>query len=65
MDRKAFLAKLGVPAEDVREGDFDEMKVQYTPTLVLLDHDGRVKNVWVGQLKPDEEKQVLQAVGLD
>jgi thiol-disulfide isomerase/thioredoxin len=62
---KPFLEKLGVPAQDVREADFDAMKVRYTPTLLLLDREGKVKNVWVGRLHDDEQKQVLKAAGLD
>lgn len=62
---KTFLGKLGVPVQDVREGDFAAMKVRYTPTLMLLDRDGKVKKVWVGRLHGNEEEQVLKAAGLD
>jgi thioredoxin-related protein len=63
---RPFLEKLiGAHVEDVREADFDALKVRYTPTVLLVDHAGKVKNVWVGRLHEDQEAQVLKAAGLD
>lgn len=33
-----------------------------TPTLMLIDRSGVVKRVWVGQLPPDKEVEVIAAV---
>jgi len=39
--------------------DFAKIRVQGTPTLVLIDPDGRVRKVWAGQLTAGEEAEVL------
>lgn len=34
-----------------------------TPTLLLVDRRGSIRNVWVGQQKPEGEQQILSAIG--
>jgi hypothetical protein len=38
-----------------------QVKVGGTPTLVLTDRGGVVRQVWVGQLPPDKEREVISA----
>ena len=41
---------------------FTEFRVRGTPTLVLIDRDNTVRKVWIGQLDPAQEAEVLAAV---
>jgi hypothetical protein len=42
----------------------DQMGVHMTPTLILVDHTGKVLESWRGELQPDGEREVFAAVGL-
>jgi thiol-disulfide isomerase/thioredoxin len=50
------LAILAVPSVD-----FASAKIAKTPTLVLVDNNGKVLESWVGQLSEDQEKDVFKA----
>jgi thioredoxin-related protein len=39
-----------------------QVKVQATPTLILVDEQGRVSKVWMGQLPAAEEAEVVAAI---
>ena len=56
---KAYLNHLGVSVDDVLQVNPSSLGTRATPTLVLLDNTGIVKDVWVGQLSPDKEREVL------
>lgn len=43
-------------------GQFRDMRVRGTPTLILATRDGIVRNVWRGRLAEDQEAEVLAAV---
>lgn len=58
-----YLRNLSVNIDDVREGMFNDFNVRGTPTLILVDGAGVIKNVWVGKLSAAKEKEVLAAVG--
>ncbi len=48
---------------DVVSGfELGQVKVQATPTLLLVDEQGRVSKVWMGQLPPAEEAEVIAAI---
>jgi hypothetical protein len=55
---QAYLKKLGVDINDVRQVSFSNLKIVGTPTLILIDGDGKVTDVWQGALQPDEENEV-------
>jgi peroxiredoxin len=59
-----YFKHLNVQIEDVRQGSLGDLKVRATPTLMLVDRSGMIKNVWVGRLSPDGENDVLRAAGL-
>jgi len=42
--------------------DFEQLKLTATPTMVLVDQNGRVVNFWVGALKPDAQQQFLNSL---
>ena len=42
--------------------ELGQVKVQATPTLMLVDEQGRVSKVWMGQLPAAEEAEVIAAI---
>src|SRR5260370_40831733 len=42
--------------------ELGQVKVQATPTLMLVDERGRVSKVWVGELPAVEEAEVIAAI---
>lgn len=42
--------------------ELGQMKVQATPTLMLVDEQGRVSKVWMGELPAAEEAGVIAAI---
>lgn len=58
-DAHGFLAKLDIPIRDVRQFPIKTLGVAATPTLILVNEEGKVKSVWLGKLEPDKENEVL------
>src|SRR6185295_19263171 len=67
-ESREYLRNLNVEIGDVRQGSFELLKIRGTPTLILVDEQGVVRNVWLGRFPPDKEQQVIdilrEAVGL-
>ncbi len=61
-DAKKFLADSGVQPERVVKATPDSIGVHGTPTVLLVDDKGRVKNVWIGRLDEAGQKQLLSTV---
>jgi len=61
-DGQKYLSKLGVSVDEVRQLPLDKIGVQGTPTLILLDASGIVRNSWVGFLPPEAELDVLNTL---
>lgn len=58
-DGSRYLKELGLPIEAVTAASLDSMGIIGTPTLLLVNNQGVVTNVWIGQLPPDKEAEVL------
>jgi len=61
-DGQRYLAKLGVSVDEVTQLNLDKIGVLGTPTIVLIDNDGVIRQSWVGKLSPDGERSVLNAL---
>lgn len=59
---RKYLNKLGVAVDDIRQVRLNEIGVSGTPSLVLVDNSGVVKNLWLGKLSVEKERIVLDAV---
>lgn len=59
---KLYLNRLGVPIDDIRQMSLDSIGVAGTPTLLLVDDEGRVSGRWVGKLDADREADLLKQV---
>ncbi|SRR6266404_1329617 len=61
-DGQDYLKRLGVSVDQVKQVDLDQIGVRGTPTLLLVDNSGVLKDSWVGRLPPEKEKSVLNAL---
>jgi thioredoxin-related protein len=61
-DGEAYLKKQGISVNEIRQADLSTLQVNGTPTLLLVDGKGVVKNVWIGKLPDDKEKEVLAKI---
>lgn len=57
---KKYLEGLGVAVEEIRQASPSSTGAGGTPTLILVDGNGVVKNSWVGKLAAPEESEVLK-----
>lgn len=56
------FSNAGVQPDNVVHIDFSTIKIPGTPTLLLVDNNGKVLNVWVGKLDEGGEKDVLKVL---
>lgn len=56
---QAYLNKLGVSVDEVRQLPLNLVGVRGTPTLILVDDKGLVTASWVGKLPSEKEVEVL------
>jgi len=59
---KEYLDKLGVPIKDVRQATLNSIGVRGTPTLIIVDSNGKVRQAWIGRLSPEREAEVLNKI---
>lgn len=59
---RRYLRSLDVPIGDVRQATFRAVGVAGTPTIILADNKGIAEKVWIGELPPRKEAEVLQAL---
>jgi peroxiredoxin len=57
-----LVQKEQLPVQALPAVALDQMKVQGTPTLILVDQQGRVSKVWEGQLAAPGEEEVISAI---
>ena len=58
-ESRKYLEQQGVHVDDVEQVSLDSIKVNGTPTLLLVDKAGTVADVWVGKLEPGQQEEVL------
>jgi peroxiredoxin len=58
-DSRSYLEKLGVVVREVVQSPLSAVEVSGTPTVLLIDRSGKIRNAWVGKLGPEQEQQVL------
>jgi hypothetical protein len=59
---KEYLKRLGVSVDEIRQVNLNSIGVQGTPTLLLVDNSGVVKNSWFGKLPVDQEESVINSL---
>lgn len=61
-ESKDYLYGLGVAVSEIRQADPSSLGATGTPTLLLVDRSGTVRDVWVGKLPPAKEQEVFSQV---
>lgn len=56
---KKYLTDLGINVAVVKQATLDSIGVRGTPTLLIVDNAGKVKQSWVGRLNEERETQVF------
>lgn len=56
------LTTAGVNPDGIVVLDFASVKLRGTPTIVLVDNEGKVHDVWVGKQEASGEREVLQTL---
>lgn len=56
---RAYLKKLDVSVNEIRQCSLDSLGVGGTPALIVTDSEGRVTSSWLGKLTPDKESEVM------
>lgn len=56
------LTDSGVQPDALVDLSFPDVKLAGTPTILLVDNQGKVLDVWVGKLQESGEKQVLRTL---
>jgi thioredoxin-related protein len=56
------FATAGANPDGMVHMDFSTIKVSGTPTLLLVDNDGKVLDVWVGKLPEDRQQEVFEVL---
>lgn len=59
---QAYLDRLGVKVDEVRQSPLDAVGATGTPTLIMVDGDGTATEMWLGKLPPDKETEVLARI---
>jgi hypothetical protein len=59
---RAYMDKLGIKVDEVRQSSLDSVGATGTPTLIMVDGDGAATELWVGKLPPDKESEVLDRI---
>lgn len=59
---KGYLDKLGVTVSEIVQAPLSSVGVSGTPTLLLIDSDGTVRESWRGKLSDEEATNVIVRV---
>jgi thioredoxin-related protein len=55
-----YLAEKGIVTDGLITASLADLNVSGTPTLLLVDASGHIKNVWVGKLNQDRQQDVMK-----
>jgi rhodanese-related sulfurtransferase len=58
-----YLKELGLTSIESRQETLAPLGIKLVPTLALVDKNGVVDKVWVGELSPKKESEVMAALG--
>lgn len=61
-DARDYLHGLSVKVADVRQAQLSKLGIVATPTVVLVDSEGRVTRLWRGKLRSDVETELLNSL---
>jgi hypothetical protein len=57
-----YVSEQGVLVDDIVNTSLSDINVSLTPTLLLIDRSGKVRDVWVGKIEARREGEVAQRI---
>ncbi len=57
-----YLEGHGAHVDQIKQMPLDKIGVTGTPSMLLIDSSGRVKQTWFGKLPADEQAQALTSI---
>ncbi len=54
-----YVKDKGFPIRVIPGADFEKLKIGLTPTIVIIDRQRRIIKSWFGQLKAEQEQEVI------
>jgi thioredoxin-related protein len=61
-ESQSYLEHLNVTVDQVQQAPLTSLGITGTPTLILVDANGRIVKSWVGKLSPDREADVIASL---
>ena len=62
---QSYLTSLDVKVDDVKQVSLSTIGLRGTPTLILVDREGRITDLWIGLLSRDSENEVLNRLATE
>ena len=62
---EAYLKANQLDIDYVAQADFRSLNISGTPTMILVDRKGAVKDLWLGKLESAEVDQLIQNLTTD
>ena len=59
VEAESYLKDKGIAVDEVHQAILSGLRINGTPTLLLVDGGGIVRSVWIGKLESSGEKEVL------
>ena len=59
---RGFVKRIGFDMTVMVALSFRDLRIEGTPTLILLDSQRKIEKVWTGKLSPHQEQEVLNRV---
>jgi peroxiredoxin len=59
----SYLTAQTVTVDSIQQSLLPDIQVLGTPTVLLIDEDGKVKAVWIGKLPAEQERDLLARLG--
>jgi len=59
-EAESYLKEQGIGADEVISMDVSKLGVRGTPTLLLLDRQSKLEELWAGKLDGSQESQVME-----
>jgi hypothetical protein len=61
-DSTKYLSDSGIPADHVLNISMTQLNVAFTPTLLLLDESGTIRERWIGKVPAGKEHEVMDRI---
>lgn len=58
-EAKFYLQNQGMIVDEIQQAVLSDLDISATPTLLLIDTRGIIKNIWIGKLPSDREREVI------